>query len=64
MSAKRKNRAEKQHAANAANGKQRLAQAQAARASGSIGTEDYIWNAMQCYAAELRAGHKPGQRFA
>jgi len=32
----------------------------AGQSSGVV--EDYIWTAMQHYAAELRAGNKPGQR--
>lgn len=33
-------------------------QARRAHAKGLIATEDYIWAAMQCYAAEMRAGRR------
>lgn len=38
--------------------RQQLVQARQAHAKGAIGTEDYIWVAMQCYAAEVRAGRR------
>lgn len=65
MSAKRKNQAGKQVPANAAAAKQQFARARQAHAKGTMCMEDYIWTAMQCYAAEMRAGNKPGnQHFA
>ena len=35
--------------------RQQLDQARQDHAKGNIGTEDYIWAAMQCYAAEVKA---------
>jgi hypothetical protein len=35
--------------------KQQLAQARQAHAKGTMGMEDYIWTAMQCYAADNRS---------
>lgn len=61
MSAKRKNRIEKQPATSTAAGRQRQAQPRVARVGSNM--EDYIWSAMQSYAAEMRSGHKSGQRF-
>jgi hypothetical protein len=64
MGAKRKNQTSKQNLQAAVLAKQRFAQAQLAHAKGAICTEDYIWSAMQCYAAELHSGQKPHRRFA
>jgi hypothetical protein len=38
--------------------KQQLALARQAHAQGAMGTEDYIWAAMQCYAADTRPQNK------
>lgn len=65
MGAKRKNHTGKQIPASAAVAKQQFARARQAHAKGTMCMEDYIWTAMQCYAAEVRSGNKPSkQRFA
>jgi hypothetical protein len=65
MRAKRKNQAGKQVPASATAAKQQFAQARQAHAKGTMCVEDYIWTAMQCYAAEMRGDNKPSsQHFA
>jgi hypothetical protein len=42
--------------------RQRLAQARQAHAKGAMGMEDFIWTAMQCYAADNYPDHKRPNR--
>jgi hypothetical protein len=68
MCAKRKNNHHNTTPAHRTNSgaasKRQLAQARQAHAKGTMGVEDFIWTAMQCYAADARAGHKANNRFA
>lgn len=51
-------RTDKQDSQVALSAKQQFTQAKLAHANGTVCIEDYIWTAMQCYAAELRASQK------
>ena len=43
--------------------RQQLDQARQDHAKGKMCMEDFIWTAMQCYASDVRNGHKPTGRF-
>jgi hypothetical protein len=65
MCAKRKNdrHVSGHRASSNASSKRQLAQARQAHAKGAMCLEDFIWTAMQCYAADARTGHKATNRF-
>jgi hypothetical protein len=52
---KRKQSTSKQTIETSQSPQQQLAQARQAHAQGDVSLEEYIWSAMQCYAAEMRS---------
>lgn len=63
MAAKRKAVATPSRTAALQPNKQRLASGHLAQLQSGQCIEDYIWSAMQCYAADIRSGRRPNQRY-